>query len=137
MGLEERSDDAVMSSSTTGWLLNRAREYIEDHLTEPITMAKLCEYTGASLSTVEKVFRLEVSMPPTAYIRNRRLNAARRMLISHEHDAESISRIAVDSGFNHLGRFSVAYRELFGMSPSRERELARARWVRSTVGSTQ
>lgn len=64
-------------------------------------MAGLCEHTGASLSTVEKVFRYELSIPPTAYIRNRRLNAARRLLVSDEHDAESISRIAIDLGFNH------------------------------------
>ncbi len=30
----------------------------------------------------------------------------------------------------------VAYRELFEMSPSEEREVAHARWVRSPVGST-
>lgn len=137
VALEQRSDDVVMSPSTRWWLLNRAREYIEDHLAEPITMAALCEYTGASLSTVEKIFRHELSMPPTVYIRNRRLNAARRLLVSDEHDAESISRIAVDSGFTHLGRFSVAYRELFGMSPRQERELAHARWIRSTVGVRQ
>ena len=130
-GLEDRSDAAALSS---GWrVLTRAREYIEEHLTEPITMADLCRYTGASLSTIEKVFRRELQMPPTVYIRTRRLDAVRRVLVNDESNRKFISEIATDHGFSHLGRFSIAYRALFGMSPRDEREAARSRFVRSSI----
>ena len=115
-------------------MLTRAREYIEEHLTEPITMADLCRGTGASLSSIEKVFRRELSTAPTAYIRARRLDAVRRVLANHEGNGNHISQIATEHGFSHLGRFSIAYREFFGMSPREEREAARTRSVRSSVG---
>ena len=112
---EDRSDAAALSPSR-GWrVLTQAREYIEEHITEPITMADLCRYTGASLSTIEKVFRRELQMPPTVYIRTRRLDAVRRVLVNDESNGEYISQIATDHGFSHLGRFSIAYRALFGM----------------------
>ena len=134
IGLEDRSDAAALSLSR-GWrVLTRAREYIEEHLTESITMADLCRYTGASLSTIDKVFRRELQMPPTVYIRTRRLDVVRRVLANDESNGEYISQIATDHGFSHLGRFSVAYREFFGISPSEEREAARTRFVRSSVG---
>jgi AraC family ethanolamine operon transcriptional activator len=134
IGLEDESHAAVVSPSRGWWVLSRAREYIEEHLTEPITMADLCRVTGASLSSIEKVFRRTLSMAPTAYIRTCRLNAVRRVLVNDGSNGESISRIAADQGFTHLGRFSIAYREFFGMSPREEREAARTRSVRSSVG---
>ena len=133
IGKEEGSDGVGLSPSTRWWVLNRAREYIEDHLTVSITMADLRRYTGASLSTIEKVFRHEILMPPTTYIRHRRLDAVRRQLASKDRDGETISRIASNLGFTHLGRFSLAYRELFGISPREERQAARERLVRSSV----
>ena len=134
IGLEDRPHAANLSPPAGWWTLVRAREYIEEHLTEPITMADLCRYTGASLSTIEKVFRRELQMPPTVYIRTHRLDAVRRVLLNDEGNGEYISQIATEHGFSHLGRFSAAYRELFGRSPSEEREAARTRFVRSSVG---
>ena len=46
------------------------------------------------------------------------LNAARLDLVADDSPLHTVTEIALDNGFTHLGRFSVNYRELFGESPS-------------------
>jgi transcriptional regulator GlxA family with amidase domain len=46
-----------------------------------------------------------------------RLDSARRELAAADHAATSVTTIAMQNGFHHLGRFSVGYREHFGESP--------------------
>jgi len=46
------------------------------------------------------------------------MHLARRALL-HAHPSEAtVTRIVTDQGFWELGRFSIAYRALFGESPS-------------------
>ena len=103
------------------WLvLSRARMYIDHHLGGTVRMADLCRNAGASSRTVERVFQQELQMTPTAYIRVRRLNAVKRELMGPAGAEKSITEIALFYGFGHHGRFSAAYREHFGHSPSDE-----------------
>ena len=58
-----------------------------------------------------------VQLDHPAYIKARRLNAARRALAAAGPKRFSVTRIAMENGFTHLGRFSVDYRRHFGASP--------------------
>lgn len=49
-----------------------------------------------------------------------RMHRVRRML-QNKRELRSIASLAQEYGFAHLGRFSVQYRQMFGMSPSRSR----------------
>jgi AraC-like DNA-binding protein len=51
------------------------------------------------------------------FVCERRLAAAHRR-ISNAESGDSITAIATSLGFTHLGRFSLAFRETFGESPS-------------------
>jgi transcriptional regulator GlxA family with amidase domain len=52
------------------------------------------------------------------YLRNVRLDRA-RLRLSDVHAAEaSVTAIALECGFGHLGKFAAAYRERFGEQPS-------------------
>ena len=53
------------------------------------------------------------------YLREIRLKRAREALLAADPcSATSVTEIALDSGFVHLGRFSSEYRNRFGESPS-------------------
>jgi AraC-like DNA-binding protein len=57
-------------------------------------------------------------LSPLRYFRYRLLNRARERLIAADEGHETISDIAMDLGFTHLGRFASRYEQLFGELPS-------------------
>ena len=57
-------------------------------------------------------------MSPTRYLWLRRMHLARRALRRADPAMTTVTEIASNCGFWELGRFSVAYRALFGESPS-------------------
>jgi AraC-like DNA-binding protein len=57
-------------------------------------------------------------MSPMRYLWLRRMHFARRTLRMADPAAMTVTAIATNYGFWELGRFSVAYRSLFGESPS-------------------
>ncbi|MGI9272282.1 MAG: helix-turn-helix domain-containing protein [Woeseiaceae bacterium] len=101
-------------------VIERAIEYIDANLNMNIRITDLCKVADVSLSTLERVFRLELQMTPHAYIKARRLDAVRRSLINGDPDTP-ISQLAHDHGISHLGRFAADYRQQFGLLPSEQR----------------
>ncbi|MOA56324.1 transcriptional regulator EutR [compost metagenome] len=57
-------------------------------------------------------------MAPTQWLRLRRLNSARRELLSRTHLQSTVAEVAMRWSFWHLGRFSSSYRALFKELPS-------------------
>ena len=104
-------------------VLRLAREYIEAHVEYTFRLTELCTYCSVSLSKLERVFREEFQMTPSAYILACRLGRARMNIRDRASDNRLIAEIAMDSGFQHLGRFSAAYRRHYGISPSMDRRV--------------
>jgi AraC family transcriptional regulator, ethanolamine operon transcriptional activator len=77
----------------------------------------LCSTLGVSRRTLERAFQDMVGMSPAHYLRVRALNAAHERLLQCPPLAGMVTRVAIDSGFWHMGRFSASYRALFGERP--------------------
>ncbi len=114
-GLSCRAEQLANGAATA--LARRAQTYIEEHFHDAIRLEELCAGVGVSLRTLQRCFAAHFQLSPTAYIKARRLNAARRALVAADPQTHSVTQIALASGFSHLGRFSVAYRVYFGESP--------------------
>ncbi|GAB3179744.1 AraC family transcriptional regulator [Micromonospora palomenae] len=102
---------------TPGRLVRRARTLIRDHHGEALTVGEVAEALRVSVRTLQDCFRRELQTTPTAYLRACRLDAAHRALRAAGPGA-SVTAIAVQHGFAHLGRFAGEYRARFGESPS-------------------
>ncbi|MDX2412314.1 MAG: AraC family transcriptional regulator [Woeseiaceae bacterium] len=98
--------------------LARAVTYIGENSNGPVRISQVRTYAGVSQSTLERLFRLEFQTTPSGYLKARRLDAVRRIIKSSLGELETIADIATDHGFTHMGRFSSAYREQFGVLPS-------------------
>lgn len=99
--------------------VRRSVEYIEEHLAEPISLGDLADYSGMSARSIQVGFREDLGTTPVTYIRERRLEEVRRMLVSAvPGDGLNVTEAANRWGFPHLGSFSVIYRQRFGESPS-------------------
>ena len=92
------------------------REFIEEHLSEDISVEQLMAVAKVSERSLYSLFERQVGLSPRDYVRRRKLERvhARLQLTS----ARSVTEVALDHGFVHLGRFSEAYRKRFGELPS-------------------
>jgi AraC family ethanolamine operon transcriptional activator len=88
------------------------REIIELPVTD------MCEATGTSERTLQYAFRKTLDMTPIEYLIRLRLHRVRQDLQNAKAKSTTVSRIAVNWGFWHLGEFSSAYRSCFDEMPS-------------------
>ena len=56
-------------------------EYLEAHLGRPIQLAELASLTGRSVRSIHEGFQRHRGQSPLAFLRTRRLMAARRLLL--------------------------------------------------------
>lgn len=98
-------------------VLRRACDYIESAAPDEFSFADLAAHAGTSLRTVQLAFRRELGTTVSAHVRQRRLAAARALLLQAP-PSHSVSSVAEQLGFYHLGRFSAEYRRAFGERPS-------------------
>ncbi len=76
-----------------------------------------CQAVGANKRTLRHGFKAIFGLSPKQYLRIHRLNLAHRQLLRGNSTTKSVTDIAFDSGFWHLGRFSRDYKELFEELP--------------------
>ncbi|WP_326837536.1 AraC family transcriptional regulator [Amycolatopsis rhabdoformis] len=89
----------------------------------PPPIPDLARVHGISVRALQESFRQVVGVPPTAYLRDLRLDRAHRELTGDP--SGTVAEVAHRVGFGHLGRFSGAYRRRFGVSPSATLSAAR------------
>lgn len=96
--------------------VRRVEEYLRAHLAEPITLAMLVAVAGVNARALQAGFRVHRGSTPLGFLRDCRLDLARTRFVSSG-GGETIAEIITDCGFQHIGRFNLAYRKRFGESP--------------------
>jgi len=105
----------VLSSSKT---LNHVEDYICANLDAAITRNQLADLTGVSIRSLSRAFEEKYGLGPMAFVRQRRLDACYAQLRNSDRETTSVTEVAMSYEFWHLGKFSIAYKETFGESPS-------------------
>ena len=99
-------------------IMRRLEEVLEANPDRTLYVAELCGAAGASGRTLRLCCQEHLGMSPARYLWLRRMHLARRALRMADPAAATVTEVATSYGFWELGRFSVAYRSLFGESPS-------------------
>ena len=98
-------------------IIAKFKEYLEANPNTPMYLAEICAATGAAERTLRFACKKHLGMGPIRFLALRRMHLVRRAL-SDADSSTTVTRIAMDHGFWELGRFSGAYRALFGETPS-------------------
>jgi AraC-like DNA-binding protein len=98
--------------------MRRAEEFLREHMDAPYNSRDLCNATRMSERSIEMLFKEAYGISPRTWSQIARLNAARQDLLERYVEEVRVSDVAVRWGFFHFGRFSTAYRNLFGELPS-------------------
>ena len=96
----------------------RAEDFLIQHLTRPVERSELARAAGVSIRTVSRGFQERHGMGPMAWLRVRRLEAARSELRAAVPGEVTVTEVALRYGFENPGRFAAEYRRRFGESPS-------------------
>jgi AraC-like DNA-binding protein len=96
-------------------LVQKAREYIDKHKTEAMSLADVAKAAGASVFHFCKVFHRTTGLKFTDYVARVRLENARNRLLNPN---LRVSEIAYDVGFQSLTQFNRTFKRVFGHSPS-------------------
>lgn len=97
--------------------LRAARDHLADNAGEPLDLAQLACASGIGIRALQLGFRRHFGVSISQMLLDMRLASLHARLAQVSSDA-SITDIAFDLGFTHLGRMAGAYREKFGETPS-------------------
>jgi AraC-like DNA-binding protein len=84
----------------------------------PLHLVDICAAAGTSERMLRICCHEQLDMSPVRYLWLRRMHLVRRALIDADPARTSVTQVLTRYGFWQLGRFAVAYRGLFGESPS-------------------
>ncbi len=95
-----------------------AEEFLRENPDRRVSVGDLCLAIGVAKRTLMLGFQEAFGISPGAYHRRLRLNEARRELSRSSSCEVTVAQVALRWGFDHFGRFSVDYHNLFGETPT-------------------
>ncbi|MDO4616131.1 MAG: AraC family transcriptional regulator [Lachnospiraceae bacterium] len=100
--------------------IDRAKQWIEQHYSEPVTVEEAAEIAELSRYHFSRRFQHEVGSTPYAYLLELRLSYAKQQLAETEN---SVEEIAFDCSFCSASNFIRAFRKNTGMTPHQFRKM--------------
>lgn len=88
---------------------------VERNIMNNISLRELAYLSGRSLSSFKRDFQAIYNMPPSQWIRQRRLEKARELVA---HTSMSVTDICYTLGFEHIAHFSRLFKAHFGVAPT-------------------
>jgi AraC-like DNA-binding protein len=90
------------------------RAFIDRHYAKPLTVERLANLAGLSTFHFIRAFRASVGHTPHRYLRDRRLERAKELLVT---TPMPVTEICDTIGFQSLGSFSSLFRRVTGETP--------------------
>lgn len=130
--LEELTAPAMAVSAET---VRRARQFIEDHAGEPLTVADIARGADVGVRGLQHGFHRSLGTTPMQYLRHVRLRHAHQDLRNADPSSTTVAQVAARWGFLNQGRFAAQYRELYGVQPAET--LRKRRLLGAVAGSAR
>jgi AraC family transcriptional regulator of adaptative response/methylated-DNA-[protein]-cysteine methyltransferase len=112
--------------------IRAAREYLDTHLDETVTLERLGQEVGMSPAHLQRTFRHFEGVSPKAYAAGRRMERMKHRLRA----GDSVSRATYDAGYTSASRAYDHARARLGMTPGEYRKGGRGVRIRSLVLDT-
>ena len=104
--------------------LRRVTEYIEEHLDQDLSLARLAGVAEVSASHLKTLFKRSTGLPVHEYVMQRRVERAKALLLRGGLPA---SQVALEASFAHQSHMARWMRRVLGVSPSSVVSNSRAR----------
>lgn len=108
----------------------QAMEYIETHLTAPLTNMEIGKAIGCNCDYLSRLFKQETGLTLRKYVLHQKCHTAKYML---ENSSASCTDIAIFLGFSSCSHFISRFKQLEGITPKEYRHSK----IRNTLSSFQ
>ena len=117
LGIELLTDETqkVVRQVEKSRLVAAVQTYLEEHISEPVTLAELCAYFHIGQTALSAAFRRETGKSLMEYFTDCRISAARARI---EQGNATFTEIAEALGFSSVNYFSKVFRARTGMTPT-------------------
>lgn len=90
-----------------------ALNYIQEHLTQRITVTQIARLAHVSVNTLERHFSTAMQITLLEYLKRKRLSHAQMLL----EQGKSVQETCIESGFSDYSHFIALFRRYFGTTP--------------------
>jgi len=125
MSLDERLSTTIEASIDSierinKGLLSRERkrrvlDYIEENMDQTMSLLAIANVAAMSPYHFSRSFKRTMGVSPIRYVWQRRVEAAKRMLIE---DTQSLAMVALNCGFKSQSHFTTLFKHKTGMTPA-------------------
>lgn len=112
LATKKRNDDKLDAA------ISYVKQYMANHLSEPIDVQALAEEQGMSYTWLRRMFRKNTGIAPAQYLQQLRIHMSMYLL---RNTNAPIKNIAVDSGFKTPEYFCAVFQESTGITPKEYR----------------
>jgi AraC family transcriptional regulator len=107
--------EAPVRGGLAAWQQRTVTSYIEEHLTERISLATLAQLVRLSPFYFCRAFKQSFGMPPHRYHSSRRIEHAKTLLAK---PASSVTNVGFALGFSETSSFTAAFHKAAGLTPT-------------------
>lgn len=93
--------------------LSAAIHYLENHLSDPLDIDRLCKLSGMSRSKFFSLFKEAMHTTPEQWRQQKKISLAKQML----ERGVSVTEVAFSLGFNHPSQFTRSFKNALSISP--------------------
>jgi AraC-like DNA-binding protein len=104
-----------MSQVPPARYLLRAKDFVDAHYADPITVEDLAAAARLSRAHFSRMFRRTFGESPRAYLQSRRLERAAALL---RYTDRSVTDICVMVGLHSVGSFTTSFAQVYDTSPA-------------------
>jgi AraC-like DNA-binding protein len=105
----------LQSVDTDPDAVRKGKQFILEHLTEPLGLDEVSEHAGVSPFHFCKVFKRTTGLTFTEFVNRARVEHAKRLLLKPQ---ARITEVAYDVGFQSLSQFNRSFRRVTDKSPT-------------------
>jgi len=106
---------SAIRGGLAAWQQRVVTSYIDEHLAEPVPLAKLAELAGLSTYHFCRAFKQSFGVPPHRYHTSERIERAKALLAK---PSFSVTDIGLTVGFSETSSFTAAFRKATGLTPT-------------------
>lgn len=107
------------NTSLPDYKLRRVIAYINDNLTEELTLAELANVAAMSPHYFSRAFRQSTGMPPHRYVMKSRIEMAKRLLTDEN---LPLVEVGLGVGFQNQSHFTTLFHKVTGVTPKAYRD---------------